>query len=59
MSLLISGLAAAAETQTMAPTWVYPLVAATIFIALGAITWSFRDVANRHSNKVNDGASHH
>jgi hypothetical protein len=57
--LLISGVAAAAEAQMVAPTWVFALVAATVFIALGAVTWSFRDVSNRHSHKVNDGASHH
>lgn len=59
MSLLISGVAAAAEAQMVAPTWVFPLIAGTVFITLGAVTWSFRDVANRHSHKVNDGASHH
>lgn len=59
MSLLNSVVAAVAGPQMIAPTWVFPLVAATLFIALGAVTWSFRDVANRHSHKVNDGASHH
>lgn len=59
MSLLNSVVAAATETQMTTPSWIFPVVAATVFIALGFIVWSFRDVANRHSNKVGDGASHH
>ena len=31
---------------------VFPLVAAGVFALLGAITWSYRDVAHRHSNKT-------
>jgi nitrate reductase NapE component len=59
MSLLNSVVAAATETHLTAPTWIFPLVAATIFVALGFILWSFRDVANRHSDKVGGGAGHH
>ncbi|WP_349897111.1 hypothetical protein [Parafrigoribacterium soli] len=59
MSLLNSVVAAATETQLVAPTWVFPIVAASAFIALGFITWSYRDVANRHSDRVRSGASHH
>jgi hypothetical protein len=42
---------AAAETHLIAPPIVFPLVGAAVFILLGFITWSFRDVAYRHSNK--------
>ena len=59
MSLLNSVVAAATETHLIAPAWVFPIIAATAFIALGFITWSFRDVANRHSDRVRGGASHH
>jgi hypothetical protein len=44
-------LAAAAEIQLIAPPIVFPLTAAAVFILLGFVTWSFRDVAFRHSNK--------
>jgi heme/copper-type cytochrome/quinol oxidase subunit 2 len=43
------------------PTWIFPMIAATVFVALGFVMWSFRDAANRHSYKVDgdSGASHH
>jgi hypothetical protein len=34
-----------------APIWVFPGVATVVFIALGVVMFSFRDVANRHSEK--------
>jgi hypothetical protein len=34
----------------IAPPWVFAVIAAAIFTILGFVTWSFRDVANRHSN---------
>jgi hypothetical protein len=34
----------------IAPPWVFAVVAAAIFTILGFVTWSFRDVANRHRN---------
>jgi hypothetical protein len=34
----------------------YAAIAAAVFIALGVVVWSYRDVANRHSDKT--GASH-
>jgi len=52
MSLLNSVVAAATETHLTAPAWIFPAVAATLFVALGFIVWSFRDVANRHTNKL-------
>lgn len=39
-----------------------PFIAAGIafgfFLILGVITWSYRDVANRHAHKVSDDAGH-
>ena len=29
-----------------------------VFLLLGIITWSYRDVANRHAHKVPNDASH-
>ncbi|MDH6237378.1 hypothetical protein [Cryobacterium sp. CG_9.6] len=34
------------------PLLVYPAIAAVLFLGLGLVLWSFRDVANRHSAKA-------
>jgi hypothetical protein len=34
------------------PQIVFPIIAACIFLVLALITWSYRDVANRHANKA-------
>jgi hypothetical protein len=36
----------------IAPPWVFALIAASIFAILALVSWSFRDVANRHSDKT-------
>jgi hypothetical protein len=47
---------AAAEHEELAPMiaepWVFAVIAAAIFTILGFVTWSFRDVANRHADKT-------
>jgi hypothetical protein len=46
----------------IAPPWVFAVVAAAIFTILALVTWSFRDVANRHSDKISstdNQSSHH
>jgi len=62
MSLLATAVAA---TEELAPLFLPPLVFAGIAVGLFAliafISWSFRDVANRHSNKTSNkshGAGH-
>ncbi|MES2169722.1 MAG: hypothetical protein V4479_03220 [Actinomycetota bacterium] len=49
---------AAEETQhaLIWPNWVFPLIAAVVFGFLAFVMHSFRDVANRHSDKT-DGQS--
>jgi hypothetical protein len=37
---------------------VFAGIAAAIFITLAFVSWSFRDVANRHSGKTGDASSH-
>ncbi len=52
---MLSTIVAAAEeapATLIFPTWVFPIIAACVFILLGFICWSFRDVANRHSQKT-------
>jgi heme/copper-type cytochrome/quinol oxidase subunit 2 len=63
MSLLVDlGQVLAAEHEELAPLIMPPLlfaaIAVTVFIVLGFVTWSFRDVANRHSNKTSKAPSH-
>ena len=41
------------------PTFVFGAIALGIFILLGVITWSYRDVANRHDHKANNNHSNH
>ncbi|AYF96953.1 hypothetical protein [Protaetiibacter intestinalis] len=36
----------------IAEPWVFAAIAAAIFIVLAFVTWSYRDVANRHSEKT-------
>ena len=39
------------------PAWVFPLIAVAVFVSLGFVVWSFRDVANRHSQKTGGPAA--
>jgi uncharacterized membrane-anchored protein YhcB (DUF1043 family) len=41
------------------PTWGYGAIAFVVFIALGLITYSYRDVANRSLKKGSDSQGHH
>lgn len=43
---------AEAPAPLIFPIWVFPLIAAVFFIALAVIVFSYRDVANRHSDKI-------
>lgn len=57
---MLSKMILVAEEATVAlvfPAWVFPLIAALVFVALGFIVWSFRDVANRHSQKTGGSAA--
>jgi heme/copper-type cytochrome/quinol oxidase subunit 2 len=41
------------------PTWVMGAIAMGIFLLLGFVTWSYRDVANRHDHKSSNNHNHH
>ncbi|WBU38979.1 hypothetical protein [Homoserinibacter sp. YIM 151385] len=66
MSLLYT-LVAETHHEELAPIIMPPIafaiVAAVVFIGLALVTFSYRDVANRHSDKVGDapegGHGHH
>lgn len=52
---MLSTIVLAAEEVKLAlffPAWVFPIIAAAVFVTLGFVVWSFRDVANRHSQKT-------
>lgn len=40
------------------PTFVLGAIAMGIFIVLGIVTWSYRDVANRHDHKSGSDSHH-
>ncbi|MEY4349738.1 MAG: hypothetical protein RL719_1035 [Actinomycetota bacterium] len=54
-------LAHAAEEAaiTIWDTYPYALVAIGIFSLLAFVTWSYRDVANRHDHKSDKSQGHH
>ncbi|RLQ85960.1 hypothetical protein [Mycetocola zhadangensis] len=40
---------AAGHVELPMPTWMYGVIALIVFVFLGVATFSYRDVANRHS----------
>jgi hypothetical protein len=63
MSVVASAVLAAATTieeQSLpVPSVVFPLIAISVFALLAAVTWSYRDVANRHLGKGADAGHPH
>lgn len=47
-----------APAHLIFPAWVFPLIAASVFVFLGFVMHSFRDVSNRHSQKTGGAAGH-
>ncbi|MEY4434609.1 MAG: hypothetical protein RIR16_649 [Actinomycetota bacterium] len=47
-----------AYVQLPFPAVVFGVIAMGVFILLGLITWSYRDVANRHDHKANNSHQH-
>lgn len=41
------------------PSFVFGIIAMGTFILLGLVTYSYRDVANRHDHKASNTSSHH
>jgi hypothetical protein len=59
MSFLSAVLTEVEHVALPLPLFVYPMVAAVLFLALGVVLWSYRDVANRHSAKADAYAAAH
>jgi hypothetical protein len=57
MTLLATLLAETAEVhhELFMPPIAFAAVAFSAFLVLGVVTWSYRDVANRHSQKFAKG----
>lgn len=55
---LPAAVAAEELAELVLPLWAFPAIAAGIFLVLGLITWSYRDVYHRHNDKTSadDGA---
>lgn len=47
-----------AEASLPFPALVFAAISAIVFLALAVVVWSFRDVANRHSQKTGGQAGH-
>jgi hypothetical protein len=59
---MISQIVTAAEEaglQLPFPSFVFGIIAISTFILLGVITFSYRDVANRHDHKSSNNSAHH
>lgn len=41
------------------PSVIFGVIAMSIFLLLALVTWSYRDVANRHEHKVSDSKASH
>jgi hypothetical protein len=52
MTLMMSVLTEAAKHPTWLPPVVFPIIAFSVFLFLGIVTWTYRDVANRHAPKA-------
>lgn len=48
--------AEAAATEAAVPGYVFGAIAFAVFLLLGFVTWTYRDVANRHDHKSNKGS---
>ena len=59
MSFLTAVLTEVEHIALPLPLIAYPLVAAVLFLSLGVVLWSFRDVSNRHSGKADAYAAAH
>ena len=58
MSFAAIVLAAGYEEQTLpVPSVIFPIIALGLFALLAAVAWSYRDVAQRHSDRVRSDAS--
>ena len=51
MHALIALAAEEPHAELFLPAWAFPLIVAIAFVVLAFVSWSFRDVANRHADR--------
>lgn len=59
MNHLLANAAEAGHVELPFPAIVFGVIAMAVFLVLGAITWSYRDVANRHEHKTSGSKANH
>lgn len=59
MSGLLASATAEVHNKLPMEPFFFGVVAMAVFILLAFVTWSYRDVANRHDHKVSGEKSHH
>ncbi len=59
MLLLVVAAAEEHLAPLFMPNWAIALTAFIVFLFMGIVTWSFRDVANRHAHKTTSADAHH
>lgn len=59
MKHILTNAAEAGHVELPFPAIIFGVIAMVTFIILGAITWSYRDVANRHEHKTSGSKAHH
>jgi hypothetical protein len=47
------------HTELPIPAFFFGLIGMGVFVALAGVTWSYRNVANRHSHKTSAHSSQH
>ena len=52
MHVLATVLLADTKMPIIFPSYVFGIIAGSIFLLLGVVTWTYRDVANRHANRA-------
>ena len=52
MHLLATVLLGDTKVPIIFPSYVFGIIAGGIFLLFGVVTWTYRDVANRHSNRA-------
>jgi len=59
ISLLASEGVIVFEQELPIPAILFGVIAMAAFLSLAFVTWSYRDVANRHSHKASTNKAHH
>jgi hypothetical protein len=59
ISSILASAAEEAHVQLPFPAVFFGVIGMAVFILLGLITFSYRDVANRHDHKSGNSSAHH